>query len=183
MNAVRKKFIAGKSPFSMKKSKPATKSDVVKLLQDPRIKKMEKDVSRRLGVKVDDPAPEVTVPSNMKELNFAGLSREQVEKMLSEHAATATAFSIALFKAERQLPHEEEFNPDEGDQQEDSYAEPGYELCHGFSLTHLCWLSFLLSGRDADLLNYLKATRVPKREKYVKRLKRYFKEAMSTGRP
>jgi len=163
----------------LKKISRATKSDVLKLLKDPRIVRMEKDVSKEVRLGVSDPAPEVTVPSNMKELNFAGLGREQVEQMLSEHAAMATAFSIALFKAERNIPHEEDFNPAEGDQQEDSYVESNDGLCRGFSLTHLCWFSFLLSGRDADLLDYLKNTRVPKRERYMRRLKRYFKQALA----
>jgi hypothetical protein len=164
---------------SMKKLKPATKSDVLKLLKDPRIVKMEKEVSKQVRLGISDPAPEVTVPSNMRELNFAGLGLEQVEQMLSEHAAVATAFSIALFKAERNIPHEEDFNPAEGDQQEDSYVESDGGLCRGFSITHLCWFSFLLSGRDADLLEYLKNTRVPKRERYMRRLKAYFKQALT----
>jgi hypothetical protein len=61
---------------------------VLKLLNDSRIVKMEKDVSKAIRLGISDPAPEVTVPLDVRKLNFAGLGREQVEQMLSEHAAT-----------------------------------------------------------------------------------------------
>lgn len=165
----------------MKKSKPKpiTKADVLALLKNPRLVALEKKIAKAVSSRVVDPAPEITVPENLSELKLAGLGRAQLEQFLESLPALVPRFSIALFKGEDVAPHEEEHNPSEGNQQDDDdYEESNEGLCHGFLLTHFCYLSFLLNQRDAEMLAFLKACRVPKADRYAKRLKKYGKEAL-----
>jgi len=164
----------------MKKNKPITKADVLKLLKNPRLVALEKKVAKAVSSRVVDPAPEITVPENLKELELLGLPRTQLEQFFDARPPVAPLFSIALFKGEDMVPHEEEHNPSEGNQQDDDDCEESdIGLCHGFVLTHLCYLSFLLNERHAELVAFLKACRVPKAERYAKRLKKYCKHAQA----
>jgi hypothetical protein len=158
----------------MKKNKSFTKADVLALLKNPRLVALEKKVAKAVSSRVVDPAPEITVPENWSELKLTDMTREGLEQLLESCPPLVPKFSIALFKGEGAVSREEEHNPAEGNQQDDDdYEESDEGLCHGFLLTHLCYLSFLLNGRDSELVAFLKACRVPKAERYAKRLKKY----------
>jgi hypothetical protein len=165
----------------MAKATTITAPQVAKLLNNPQLTKIEKQVAKAVRSKVMDYAPEITIPENAKELALAGLDHAQVAALMAEHAKLMTAFSTALFHCEDGRPLEEEWNPAEGNQQDEDNEEEDMGLARGFSLSHLCYLKFLLVDQDAELLRFLKDWRVPKAKPYLGRLKKYYQQARAAA--
>jgi hypothetical protein len=152
-------------------------SDVAALFRDPRYIELEQQIAQAVSQRILFEYADHVLPPIAKELHDAQLSPPVVEGLLDADLSAVAAFGIALLRGEAEVPDEQEWDPEEGDQQEaDSKGEP-VGLAPGFALTYLIYVSFLRNDDEVALLKHLKARRIPHATRFLSRLKAYFREA------
>ena len=136
-----------------------TFEQAVSLLTLPEVKEIDRSVGDALGFRVI-PAESASKWHLLAEVSQAGLPVEEVAATLESRKEAIIAFGIRWNRRCSQVDHGEEFDPREGDQQDDSRQRTVVGLSEGAAVTYALYLIYAAIGMK-DLTAYLKRRRMP----------------------
>jgi hypothetical protein len=152
-------------------------ADVEALLRDPSYVTLERHIAEAVDQPLLPDYLDFVLPLVTNDLNETQLTLAHARQLLSNRLPEAAAFGVALIRGEDAVPDEQEWDPSEGNQQEQRHKGERVGLSPGFGLLALVYLHFLNSGRETELLALLKRRRVPHAKRFLARLKSYHQTA------
>jgi hypothetical protein len=149
-----------------------TNEETARLLENPILHRIEKNIATAAGRKITDPM----VGFRSTELYLANLTVSRVLSILAKHEQDLTHFGIELIRFESKEPFGGDYASREAGQQEDEVNANTVirGISHGFGLTYLCYYSFLLDRNYDGFEKYAEVRCLAGGKKFISKLKRVY---------
>ena len=146
----------------------------VAFLATPPWRDAESMLATSFGLRLIDAVPEMLALCE-KEIEQSDFSPDDVEKLLPQDRSRLIAFATKWYAHCQKHEYGEEWDPAEGNQQEDSPPPELVGIGQGFLVTYSIFFLYAKSN-PAGLLSFIKRRRIPHAQRVAKDILRVFND-------